>query len=63
MTFLIASDKPSTLWERVEINTLAELEAFALGGYGVISINYVEIDDFGDRLKFPAIRKVTNERR
>ena len=57
MTFLIANDDPSSLWEKVEINTLAELEAFALGGNGIISINYVEVDDFGDRLKFPAIRK------
>jgi len=57
MTFLIADDGPSSLWERVEINTLAELEAFALGGNGIISINYVEINDLGDRLKFPAIRK------
>lgn len=57
MTFLIANDDPSSLWEKVEINTLAELEAFALGGNGIISINYVDIDDFGDRLRFPAIRK------
>lgn len=57
MTFLIANDGPSGLWERVELNTLAELEAFALGGNGVISISYVEINDDGYRLKFPVIRK------
>ena len=57
MTFLIDDGNPSSLWERVELNTLAELEAFALGGNGVISVSYVEIDDFGDRLKFPVIRK------
>lgn len=57
MTFLIADDGPSGLWEKVELNTLAELEAFALGGDGIISINYVEISDNGNRLKFPAIRK------
>lgn len=28
--------------ELVEINTLAELKAYALGGTGVIEINYVE---------------------
>lgn len=57
MAFLIADDNPSGLWERVELNTLAELEAFALGGDGVISINYAEIDDNGDKLRFPVIRK------
>lgn len=56
MTFLIANDDPSTLWDRIEINTLAELEAFALGGNGVISINYVEDDDDGDRM-IPVLRK------
>ena len=56
MTFLIANDDPSSLWERFEINTLAELKAFALGGDGVISINYVDTDDDGDRM-LPVIRK------
>lgn len=56
MTFLIANDDPSTLWDRIEINTLAELEAFALGGNGVISINYAEDDDDGDRM-IPVLRK------
>lgn len=59
MIFLIADDGPSGLWEKVEINTLAELEAFALGGDGVVSINYIEINDNGNRLRFPVIRKGT----
>lgn len=57
MIFLVVDDGPSGLWKKVELNTLAELEAFALGGNGVISINYIEIDDGGNRLRFPAIRK------
>lgn len=56
MTFLIANDGPSSLWEKVEINTLAELRAFALGGDGVISIDYVDMDDDWDRM-IPVIRK------
>lgn len=28
--------------EPVEINTLAELKAYALGGTGIIEINYIE---------------------
>ena len=57
MTFLIGDDCPCALWERVELNTLAELEAFALGGDGIISINYADMDNDGNRLRFPVIRK------
>lgn len=61
MIFLVADNGPSSLWEKIELNTLAELEAFALGGDGVVSINYVEISDDGGRLKFPVVRKGAKE--
>ena len=32
----------------VEINTMAELQAYALGGTGIIEINFVEINELTD---------------
>lgn len=42
--------------EPVEINTLAELKAYALGGTGVIEINYIEKHEFtGETYSKPII--------
>lgn len=48
-----------TYTETVDINTLAELKAYALGGTGKIEINYTEVHPLtGELLNTPVLRKV-----
>lgn len=45
-------------YDYVEINTMAELQAFALGGTGVITLNFVEINELsGETYLHPRIIK------
>lgn len=48
-----------TSYELIDINTLAELKAYALGGTGIIKINYVEDHPMtGEKYIHPRITQV-----
>ena len=44
--------------ECLEINTLAELKAYALGGTGVICISFVEHNPFTGEAVHPVIKSI-----
>lgn len=51
-----------TFLDPIEINTLDELRAYALGGTGKIMISYVEHHPVtGDTLKFPLLSKLESK--
>lgn len=51
-----------TLTDEIEINTLAELRAYALGGTGKIEIDFCHIHPMtGETLSKPTISEVKNE--
>lgn len=44
--------------ETIEINTLDELRAFALGGTGRIEVSFNEIDYDGEKIRHPVISSI-----
>lgn len=51
-----------TFLDPIEINTLDELKAYALGGTGKIIISYVEHHPAtGETLKFPVLKKLESK--
>lgn len=49
--------------ETIEINTLDELRAFALGGTGRVEIGFNEIDYDGNKISHPVISSIEYMRR
>ena len=58
MKFIIMDEQGFYPEREVEINTLAELSAFAQGKWGRIEIDYNAMDYDGEKLRSPVIHAI-----